>query len=148
MSLVFVTYSEANDLEESSSASDDTQVLGAEKETSKILNQADAIELLMTKERLNASEASRRLAVKENTLFSKTDYIMKTKQYYVGNDAHIGIGVLLEVHKAMGGRASITSIKNLWIDIVEGRNITFHENYCTDLTQSYPTARVRIKARG
>lgn len=73
---------------------------------------------------------------------------MKTKQYYVGNDAHIGIGVLLEVYKAMGGRASITSIKNLWIDIVEGRHVTFHENYCTDLTQSYPTARVKIKARG
>lgn len=74
LSLVFVTYSEANDLKEVPSASDDTQVLGAEKETSKILNQADAIELLLTKERLNASEASQRLVLKRIRFFQDRLY--------------------------------------------------------------------------
>ena len=123
----------------------------AEKETLKILNRNDAIKLLMNKENLSYNEANKLLKVKANDLFSRTDYIQRTKSYYAGNNAYVEIGALLEVHKAMGGRAMISSTKSMWTAITGNNDSTFTENYIADLTnltKLYPVSSVRIKARG
>lgn len=123
----------------------------AEKETLKILNRNDAIKLLMNKENLSYDEANKLLKVKANDLFSRTDYIQRTKSYHAGNNTYVEIGALLEVHKAMGGRAIISSTKSMWTAITGNNDSTFTENYIadlTDLTKLYPVSSVRIKARG